>query len=118
MRKEMRNAYNKRIAYAEVAAAKRAGELTPKGVCSKCGSTWHTALHHEDYAKPLDVIELCSVCHAIAHDPSPKRHQIQLKVNGETKKKFKKKMEEDGYEKMSVAIGDATEEKFGINLNK
>jgi len=41
-----------------------------KGICSVCGSTKRTHIHHKEYHKedPLkDTIELCGSCHRKAH---------------------------------------------------
>lgn len=49
-----------------VDAAIRLGKLVP-GSCHDCGTTEKIEGHHEDYAKPLDVIWLCFDCHRIRH---------------------------------------------------
>lgn len=35
--------------------------------CSKCGSQDSLTRHHEDYAKPLEVVILCRSCHGKLH---------------------------------------------------
>jgi ribosomal protein S27AE len=32
--------------------------------CQRCGSKAFVHKHHDDYAKPLDVVWLCARCHA------------------------------------------------------
>lgn len=44
----------------------KAGELV-RGSCADCGATEKTHAHHEDYARPLDVIWLCRSCHRARH---------------------------------------------------
>lgn len=43
-------------------AVKR-GKVVKPLTCSKCGSDYRIQGHHEDYAKPLEVIWLCEPCH-------------------------------------------------------
>ena len=43
----------------------RRGKIT-KGPCAVCGTSLNVQGHHEDYAKPLDVVWLCQVCHGKA----------------------------------------------------
>lgn len=53
-------------AYRAVDAALRCGVLIRPDVCSGCGcpsSEHRIEAHHHDYAKPLDVIWLCTPCH-------------------------------------------------------
>lgn len=40
------------------------GRLVRPDVCERCGKTGEIHAHHEDYAKPLDVIWLCLSCHS------------------------------------------------------
>lgn len=42
------------------------GKLTDK-ICSVCGSVLNVQAHHPDYSKPLEVIWLCTPCHADEH---------------------------------------------------
>lgn len=46
----------------------RSGKLLKPKVCSKCGVTANKIHgHHTDYSKPLEVVWLCSICHAEEH---------------------------------------------------
>lgn len=40
---------------------------TESAVCSDCGAAGRLHRHHEDYARPLDVVLLCPVCHGKRH---------------------------------------------------
>lgn len=44
--------------------ALRAGQIERKPNCQRCGGNPPLEMHHDDYAKPLDVIWLCLECHA------------------------------------------------------
>lgn len=59
----------KRRAHVEVLKAKRSGRLVAPENCQACGCK-HPRIeaHHEDYSKPLDVMWLCSKCHAQLHE--------------------------------------------------
>ncbi len=46
--------------------ALRRGELT-RQPCASCGAVDGVHAHHEDYARPLDVIWLCGRCHRRRH---------------------------------------------------
>lgn len=49
-----------------------AGRLERPPFCQRCETeTAHLHAHHEDYAKPLDVVWLCSSCHAVVHPHYP-----------------------------------------------
>jgi len=52
----------------------RAGKIKRKEACERCGKSEKTHGHHEDYAKPLDVIWLCPQCHVSAHSSSYREH--------------------------------------------
>jgi len=41
---------------------KKRGKLIPEP-CQVCGATEKIEMHHEDYAKPLDVQWMCRPCH-------------------------------------------------------
>ena len=55
-------------AYDAVRYRVRTGQMPPPTAlsCPDCGQQ-ATDYHHEDYAKPLDVIALCHSCHLIRH---------------------------------------------------
>lgn len=53
------------MAHRIVSRAIKAGYLE-REACEKCGNGRADA-HHEDYAKPLDVVWLCRSCHATLH---------------------------------------------------
>jgi hypothetical protein len=57
----------KRKARRLVEKAVREGLLKYTGKCAKCHQRALTVLHHEDYDKPLDVLELCLKCHRAKH---------------------------------------------------
>jgi hypothetical protein len=59
-------------AWLAVRAALKSGALVRATRCEDCGGTNKNpkrALcgHHEDYAKPLDVVWLCQPCHSLRH---------------------------------------------------
>ena len=56
----------KRKARLIVQYALRSRRMT-KDPCSKCGSEIRVHGHHENYARPLDVIWLCAMCHGERH---------------------------------------------------
>ena len=35
--------------------------------CQRCGSGGPIHGHHDDYDKPLEILSLCSSCHALRH---------------------------------------------------
>ena len=54
-------------AYRVVDAALKSGDLIRPSFCSACGCSdaeHRIEAHHYDYSKPLDVIWLCTPCHA------------------------------------------------------
>jgi hypothetical protein len=50
-----------------VESAVARGELSYTGRCAQCEAEGITVFHHESYARPLDVIELCHRCHRRCH---------------------------------------------------
>jgi hypothetical protein len=53
-----------------VIAAVRRGDLVRPDLCTRCHIPWiggRVVAHHEDYAKPLDVVWLCDACHIYRH---------------------------------------------------
>ena len=47
------------------------GRIVKPTVCEDCGKTALLHGHHEDYARPLDVRWLCSICHGLQHRKVP-----------------------------------------------
>lgn len=57
----------RRQAHSKLQYALRAGRLTKRFECERCGVTpGRIEAHHRDYSKPLDVQWLCKPCHAKA----------------------------------------------------
>jgi transposase-like protein len=57
-----------RIARNEVAKARRNGIIKTPDRCSRCRKTGRRIHgHHEDYARPLDLMWLCHECHRRRH---------------------------------------------------
>jgi hypothetical protein len=56
----------KRRARVIVGNAIRRGDLI-RCACERCGKVDGSHAHHEDYSKPLNVVWLCSICHAARH---------------------------------------------------
>ncbi|MBA3775686.1 MAG: hypothetical protein H0X11_04480 [Betaproteobacteria bacterium] len=44
-----------------------AGRVIKPGACQHCGVGGAIQGHHDDHAKPLDVMWLCPICHAARH---------------------------------------------------
>jgi DNA-binding XRE family transcriptional regulator len=49
----------------------KVGKLIPKTYCEKCEGRIGTVAHHPDYNKPLEVIWVCTICHARIHRGIP-----------------------------------------------
>lgn len=59
-----------RTARQQLNAAVSRGRLTKPADCEDCGRAFPSRLihgHHEDYARPLDVVWLCATCHGQRH---------------------------------------------------
>ena len=59
-----------RAAHVILGNAVRDGRVYKQLICKACGAhpkRRNMHAHHEDYAKPLDVVWLCSTCHATHH---------------------------------------------------
>jgi hypothetical protein len=54
-------------AYNLLKKAIQRGHMTKPDVCSRCAQPGRIEGHHEDYAKPLDVLWLCNSCHQEGH---------------------------------------------------
>lgn len=57
----------KRAARVAVGNAVRDGKLYRPPECQICAVPCEPHAHHEDYTKPLDVIWVCTGCHAFIH---------------------------------------------------
>lgn len=58
---------HKRSAHCKVARALLRGILIRPLKCEKCSEETKIEAHHDDYAKPLEVLWLCTECHANRH---------------------------------------------------
>ncbi len=68
----------KALARAALHRAIRQGKIKRQTKCFKClNDTRRIEAHHDDYGKPLEVVWLCSVCHAAKH----KKHDKIKKGN-------------------------------------
>lgn len=54
-------------AHCKVRDALKSGLIIKPKSCSKCNKIGEVEGHHEDYARPLEVKWLCSVCHSDLH---------------------------------------------------
>lgn len=57
----------KRKAQNALTHAVESGKITRSLVCEECPSTRRIEAHHNDYALPLEVRWLCSICHMAWH---------------------------------------------------
>lgn len=57
----------KRAARVAVGNAVRDGKLTPPNNCQVCAEPCKPHGHHDDYTKPLEVLWVCTPCHALIH---------------------------------------------------
>ena len=57
-RKEARRIYTKGL---------RSGTVVRADSCQRCSSGGPIHGHHDDYDKPLEILSLCSSCHALRH---------------------------------------------------
>jgi hypothetical protein len=57
----------KRAARVAVGNAVRDGVILRSPECEICAVPCETHGHHEDYSKPLEVIWVCTACHAFIH---------------------------------------------------
>ena len=65
------------IARAKIRYAVKIGKIKKPKKCEVCERIKPVQGHHEDYSKPLEVIWLCSGCHADVH----KKLQLPLTTN-------------------------------------
>ena len=66
-KKFRRNNPEKYAAHGAVSIAVSTGKIAKPSVCAECGRFAKVQGHHEDYAKPLEVVWLCSTCHSKRH---------------------------------------------------
>lgn len=57
----------KRAAHIILGNAVRDGRLDKPDECSVCGAGGRIHGHHDDYARPLDVVWCCPTCHTAIH---------------------------------------------------
>jgi hypothetical protein len=57
----------KRAARVAVGNAVRDGRIPRPPACEICQAHCDTHAHHDDYTRPLDVIWVCTACHALIH---------------------------------------------------
>lgn len=86
----------RRRAYNHVIRKIKKGEIVPQP-CSHCGSEVRPHAHHEDYAKPDDIMWLCRICHTTLHS---QRRQMVKNV-----KQLKLLVDRAGRKLVAEAIG-------------
>lgn len=57
------------------------GDVVRISICERCGTRRSEQAHHEDYAKPLEVVWLCTLCHGLRHREINEERRI-AKLNG------------------------------------
>ena len=57
----------KEFAHKQVAKALRKGLLVRPDKCTVCNLKRRVESHHEDYAKPLEILWVCKACHVSIH---------------------------------------------------
>lgn len=67
------------VARKAVYGAIRSGKLKKRNSCEICHNG-PTQGHHEDYAKPLDIIWLCSRCHTTLHKQYKEKQLVENKT--------------------------------------
>jgi len=77
--------------------ALRAGRMVKPCACESCGTeTTDLEAHHSEYSKPLDVIWLCTQCHANVHKEM--RAQAWKELGGKYKRMVKAEAVGGGHE--------------------
>lgn len=66
-RKPRRFYYLQGVAHAAVSGALLAGVIVRASICERCQKEAHTVGHHENYARPLEIVWLCRPCHSARH---------------------------------------------------
>jgi cell division protein FtsL len=62
----------------------RHGDLVRPEHCQNCNATCKPDAHHEDYAKPLEVIWLCDACHGRTRLTATTRKNFRLTFSPST----------------------------------
>ena len=71
--------YPERVkAYSKINRAIKSGGIKPKSVCEVCFSQTKLQGHHPDYSKPLNVIWVCTPCHAKIHHGEKFKDSVSL----------------------------------------
>jgi ribosomal protein S27AE len=65
-----------------VCLAVKEGRIIKPRICSRCGKERKLQAHHVDYAKPLDIVWVCSWCHGAIHQIETTRKAAALAQGG------------------------------------
>lgn len=77
-----------RRAWNIIAVAIRTGEIVPPPRCENCGKDAPLEAHHPSYSFPLQVIWMCSACHAQEHGKL--REKAWRSIGGRYSRRVKK----------------------------
>jgi len=77
--RSIRKHREKHNARAKLKYALKSGRMKKPDVCEMCNCRNKIHGHHEDYAKPLEVMWLCTACHGLVH--RMKKQAVDSKVS-------------------------------------